>query len=58
VDLYASNCAGSANGMAGHNVAGYLAQQGHTVTAVDRSVLDIEKDNVDHFFETVMPTLL
>ena len=40
-------------GMAGHVIAKYLAQQGHTVTAVDRTVLDIEKGNVDHFFETV-----
>jgi dTDP-4-dehydrorhamnose reductase len=39
--------------MAGHVIAKYLAQQGHTVTAVDRTVLDIEKGNVDHFFETV-----
>ena len=40
-------------GMAGHVIVKYLTQQGHTVTAVDRSVLDIEKGNVDDFFETV-----
>jgi dTDP-4-dehydrorhamnose reductase len=31
-----------ANGMAGHVVAGYLAQQGHTVDAVGRDRLDVE----------------
>jgi len=38
-------------GMAGHVIAKYLARQGHTVTAVDKTVLDIEKDNVDCFFK-------
>jgi dTDP-4-dehydrorhamnose reductase len=40
-------------GMAGHIIVKYLEQQGHTVTAVDRTVLDIEHDNVDQFFETL-----
>ena len=40
-------------GMAGHVIVKYLEQQGHTVTAVDRTVLDIEHDNVDQFFETL-----
>ena len=40
-------------GMAGHVIIKYLEQQGHTVTAVDRTVLDIEHHNVDQFFETL-----
>lgn len=40
-------------GMAGHVVVKYLEQQRHTVTAVDRSILDIEQGNVDWFFETL-----
>ena len=40
-------------GMAGHVIVKYLKQQGHTVSAVDRTVLDIEHSNVDHFFETL-----
>jgi dTDP-4-dehydrorhamnose reductase len=40
-------------GMAGHVIVKYLEQQGHTVTAVDRTVLDIENDNVDQFFENL-----
>lgn len=40
-------------GMAGHVIVKYLEQQGHAITAVDRSVLDIEHDNVDQFFETL-----
>lgn len=40
-------------GMAGHVIVKYLEQQGHTVTAVDRSILDIEQGNVDRFFETL-----
>jgi len=40
-------------GMAGHVIVKYLKQQGHTVTAVDRSVFDIEHDNADQFFETL-----
>jgi dTDP-4-dehydrorhamnose reductase len=40
-------------GMAGHVIVKYLEQQGHTVTAVDRSVLDIEHDNVDQFFDSL-----
>lgn len=37
-------------GMAGHVIVNYLEQQGHTITAVDRTQLDIESD-VDHFFD-------
>jgi dTDP-4-dehydrorhamnose reductase len=40
-------------GMAGHVIVKYLEQQGHTVTAVDRTVLDIEHGNVDQFFQTL-----
>ena len=40
-------------GMAGHVIVKYLTQQGHTVTAVDRTVLDIENGDVDQFFETL-----
>jgi dTDP-4-dehydrorhamnose reductase len=40
-------------GMAGHVIVKYLDQQGHTVTAVDRTVLDVEHNNVDQFFETL-----
>jgi dTDP-4-dehydrorhamnose reductase len=40
-------------GMAGHVIVKYLEQQGHIVTAVDRSVLDIEHDNVDQFFDSL-----
>jgi dTDP-4-dehydrorhamnose reductase len=40
-------------GMAGHVIVKHLEQQGHTVTAVDRSVLDIEHDNVDQFFDSL-----
>jgi dTDP-4-dehydrorhamnose reductase len=40
-------------GMAGHVIVKYLEQQGHTVTAVDRTVLDVEHGNVDQFFETL-----
>lgn len=39
-------------GMAGHMIVKYLEQQGHTVTAVNRTQLDIE-GSVDHFFETL-----
>lgn len=40
-------------GMAGHVIVKYLEQQGHTVAAVDRSVLDIEHNNVDQFFDSL-----
>jgi dTDP-4-dehydrorhamnose reductase len=40
-------------GMAGHVIVKYLEQQGHTVSAVDRTVLDVEHGNVDQFFETL-----
>jgi dTDP-4-dehydrorhamnose reductase len=40
-------------GMAGHVIVKYLKQQGHDVTAVDRTVLDIERDNVDPFFDSL-----
>ena len=40
-------------GMAGHVIVKYLRQQGHTVTAVDRTVLDIEHGDVDQFFKTL-----
>ena len=40
-------------GMAGHVIVKYLEQQGHQVTAVDRSVLDIEHNNVDQFFDSL-----
>jgi len=40
-------------GMAGHVIVKYLDQQGHTVTAVDRTVLDVEHNNVDQFFKTL-----
>lgn len=40
-------------GMAGHVIVNYLRQQGHTVTAVDRTVLDIERDNVNLFFNSL-----
>jgi dTDP-4-dehydrorhamnose reductase len=40
-------------GMAGHVIVKYLTQQGHMVTAVDRTVLDIEHGNIDQFFETL-----
>jgi dTDP-4-dehydrorhamnose reductase len=40
-------------GMAGHVIVKYLEQQGHTVTAVDRSVLDIEHSDVDQFFDSL-----
>jgi dTDP-4-dehydrorhamnose reductase len=40
-------------GMAGHVIVKYLCQQGHTVTAVDRTVLDIEHGDVDQFFKTL-----
>jgi dTDP-4-dehydrorhamnose reductase len=40
-------------GMAGHIIVTYLKQQGHAVTAVDRSILDIEHDNVDQFFDSL-----
>jgi dTDP-4-dehydrorhamnose reductase len=39
-------------GMAGHVIVKYLEQQGHSVTAVDRTQLDVERD-VDHFLETL-----
>jgi dTDP-4-dehydrorhamnose reductase len=38
-------------GMAGHVIVKYLKQQGHTVASVDRTVLDIEHDNVNQFFK-------
>jgi dTDP-4-dehydrorhamnose reductase len=38
-------------GMAGHMIVDYLGKQGHSVTTVDRSQLDIEKNNVDQFFD-------
>jgi dTDP-4-dehydrorhamnose reductase len=38
-------------GMAGHMIADYLQRNGHTVTTVDRSHLDIEQHNVDQFFD-------
>ena len=40
-------------GMAGHVIVKYLAQQGHAVTAVDRTVLNIEQDNVNDFFNSL-----
>lgn len=40
-------------GMAGHVIVKYLEQQGHAVTAVDRTHLDIEKANVDQFFDSL-----
>jgi dTDP-4-dehydrorhamnose reductase len=40
-------------GMAGHVIVKYLEQQGHTVTSVDRSVLDIEHGDVDQFFDSL-----
>jgi len=40
-------------GMAGHVIVKYLEQQGHTVTSVDRTQLDIENDNVDQFFNSL-----
>jgi dTDP-4-dehydrorhamnose reductase len=41
-----------ANGMAGHMVASYLAQQGHEVDAVDRTRLDVENPiSVMAFFD-------
>jgi dTDP-4-dehydrorhamnose reductase len=40
-------------GMAGHVIVKYLEQQGHTVSAVDRTVLDVEHGKVDQFFETL-----
>jgi dTDP-4-dehydrorhamnose reductase len=40
------------NGMAGHVVAGYLAQQGHTVDAVGRDRLDVENpSSIMTFFD-------
>jgi dTDP-4-dehydrorhamnose reductase len=39
-------------GMAGHVIVKYLEQQGHTVSAVNRTQLDVE-GNVEHFFETL-----
>ena len=39
-------------GMAGHVIVKYLEQQGHQVTAVDRTTLDIE-GKVDHFFDSL-----
>ena len=41
-----------ANGMAGHVVASYLAQQGHDVDAVDRTRLNVENPvSVTAFFD-------
>ena len=40
-------------GMAGHVIVKYLEQQGHTVAAVDRSVLDREHNNVDQFCDSL-----
>lgn len=41
-------------GMAGHMVVKYLAQQGHEITAIDRSHIDIEKTHhVDEFLDTL-----
>jgi dTDP-4-dehydrorhamnose reductase len=40
-------------GMAGHVIVKYLKQQGHTVSAVDRTVLDVEHGNVDQFFDSL-----
>jgi dTDP-4-dehydrorhamnose reductase len=40
-------------GMAGHVIVKYLEQQGHTVSAVDRTVLDVEHGNVDQFFDSL-----
>ena len=40
-------------GMAGHVIVKYLEQQGHTVSAVDRTVLDVEHGNVEQFFKTL-----
>jgi dTDP-4-dehydrorhamnose reductase len=40
-------------GMAGHVIVRYLKQQGHAVTAVDRTCLDIERPNVGTFFDTL-----
>jgi dTDP-4-dehydrorhamnose reductase len=40
-------------GMAGHVIVKYLKQQGHTVSAVDRTVLDVEHGNINQFFESL-----
>lgn len=40
-------------GMAGHMIVDYLQRCGHTVNAVDRTQLDIEKQSVDKFFDTL-----
>jgi len=40
-------------GMAGHMIADYLRRKGHTVTAIDRSQLDVEHHSVDQFFDTL-----
>jgi dTDP-4-dehydrorhamnose reductase len=40
-------------GMAGHVIADYLKQCGHTVTTVDRTQLDIEQQSVDSFFDSL-----
>lgn len=40
-------------GMAGHVIADYLKQCGHTVTTVDRTQLDIEQQSVDNFFDSL-----
>ena len=39
------------NGMAGHMITNYLKRCGHTVTAINRTQLDVEKHSVDSFFD-------
>lgn len=40
-------------GMAGHVIVDYLRRSGHVVTTVDRTQLDVEKQSVDSFFESL-----
>jgi dTDP-4-dehydrorhamnose reductase len=40
-------------GMAGHMIADYLRRSGHAVTAVNRTQLDIERQSVDSFFDSL-----
>jgi len=40
-------------GMAGHMIVDYLRRNNHTVTAIDRSQLDVEHHSVDRFFDTL-----
>jgi dTDP-4-dehydrorhamnose reductase len=41
------------NGMAGHLITNYLRRCGHTVTAIDRTQLDVEKHSADSFFDSL-----